>query len=355
MGKTPDFDFRESNKNLIINGDMRIDQRFAGGAISAVNLTGYTVDRWTYSASQTLKFNAGQNQLGFTPPEGFQKYFNLNSLSAYSLLIGDFFTWLQFIEGFNSAHLMWGTENAKPITISFWTRSSLTGMFGGALRNFNSTRSYPFSYTISVANTWEYKTVTIPGDISGVWQTDSQRGITIFFNLGSGVTLSGPANAWASASYTTPTGTVSVVSVNGANWNVTGVQLNEGNVAALFDRRSFGKELHLCQRYYAKTYEIDTAPASAGALGGIATSYAYTTAAQTSSANWKLPVRMRAAPTVAIYNASTGATGTWNDTGGASIAVQIQNQSQMNAYLINTGSMAAGRYCAGHLIADAEL
>jgi hypothetical protein len=88
------------------------------------------------------------------------------------------------IEGYNIADLGWGTANAKTITISFWVRSSLTGQFGGAVANYLTTRSYPFSFTISAANTFEYKTITIAGDTTGTWNTENSGGINLTFDLG---------------------------------------------------------------------------------------------------------------------------------------------------------------------------
>ena len=135
------------------------------------------------------------------------------------------------------------------MTVSFWVRSSLTGTFGGALRNNDATRSYPFTYIISAANTWEYKTITIAGDTSGTWLTDNGVGIRLVFGLGVGSTLSGTAGAWAAADYQSATGAVSVVGTLNATFYITGVQLEAGSVATPFERRPYGTELAHCQRY----------------------------------------------------------------------------------------------------------
>jgi hypothetical protein len=146
--------------------------------------------------------------------------------------------------------LNWGTANAKTVTLSFWTRSSLTGTFGGVLRNSANDRSYPFTYSISSANTWEYKTITVAGDTSGTWLTTNGIGLQIDFGLGVGSTYSGTAGAWAGSLYISATGAVSVIGTLNATWYVTGVQLEVGSVATPFERRPFGAELALCQRYY---------------------------------------------------------------------------------------------------------
>jgi hypothetical protein len=262
-----------SFKNRIINGAMQIDQRNAGASVTITdtsNLT-YTLDRWTAYGSASSKFSVQQDAGAVTPPTGFIDYFGATSLSAYSVVSGDSFTIQQAIEGLNVSDLGWGTANAKTVTLSFWVRSSLTGTFGGSLRNSGVTRSYPFSYTISSANTWEYKTVTIAGDTSGTWLTTNGIGIRLCFSIGSGSTFSGTAGAWAGSNFTSVTGATSVVGTNGATFYITGVQLEVGTQATTFTTAggSYGAELALCQRYFqlitgTNTYAVlSTAPGNA--------------------------------------------------------------------------------------------
>jgi hypothetical protein len=236
-------------RNRIINGAMVIDQRNAGASGTA---SGYTIDRWNYLPTQSSKGTWQQNAGSVTPPVGFTNYLGFTSSSAYSVITGDTFLFYQPIEGYNVADLGWGTANAKTITISFWVRSSLTGTFGGALINSAENRSYPFSYTISSANTWEYETITIAGDTSGTWLTNNGQGIVVRFGLGSGATYSGTAGAWVAGNIVQPTGSVSIVGTNGATFYITGVQLEVGTQATSFEYRQYGTELALCQRYYYK-------------------------------------------------------------------------------------------------------
>jgi hypothetical protein len=242
-------------KNRIINGDMRIDQRRAGASVTITTDSTYTLDRWMCEVSQASKFSVQQDAAAVTPPTGFNDYLGVTSLSSYSVGTSDYFTVMQRIEGYNVADLDFGKATAKTITISFWVRSSLTGTFGGSIGNSAENRSYPFSYTISVANTWEQKTITIAGDTTGTWLTTSGRGLNVRFSLGMGSTFSATAGAWtATANIYSATGATSVVGTNGATFYITGVQLEVGTSATPFERRLYNQELANCQRYYYRIY-----------------------------------------------------------------------------------------------------
>jgi len=236
-------------KNRIINGAMVLDQRNAGASVTPNNV--YTLDRWNAVNSQTSKFTIQQNAGSVTPPVGFSNYLGITSSSAYSITSADYFGIYQPIEGFNTADLQWGTANAKTVTLSFQVYSSLTGTFGGSLRNSAVNRSYPFSYTISSANTWTTISVTIAGDTTGTW-IGATNGVGLYatFSIGMGSTYSGTAGAWAGSNLLSATGATSVVGTNGATFYITGVQLEVGSTATSFDYRSIGTELALCQRYF---------------------------------------------------------------------------------------------------------
>jgi hypothetical protein len=234
-------------RNRIINGDMRIDQRNAGASVTPTDGQ-YTLDRWVYAGSQTSKVTIQRNAGAVAPPVGFSSYMGVTSSSAYSSVSSDYFLIQQNIEGLNISDLAWGTSSAKTVTLSFWVRSSLTGTFSGCLKNVN-TRGYVFTYIINIANTWEFKTITISGDTTGTWADDNSSGIRLTFDLGSGSTYKVTAGSWQSGNIIGATGSVSLVGTNGATWYVTGVQLEAGTVATPFERRSYGQELALCQRY----------------------------------------------------------------------------------------------------------
>ena len=250
-------------RNRIINGNMVIDQRNAGASVTIPATGGqYTLDRWAAGASQASKYSVQQNAGSVTTPAGFSKYLGVTSLSAYSLAAGDLFYIYQSIEGFNTADLNFGTANAQTITLSFWVRSSLTGTFGGSLRNDAANLFYNFSYNISSAKTWEQKSVTIAGDTTGTWVgATNGSGLNVYFGLGVGSTYSGTAGSWTGSSFYSATGATSVVGTNGATFYITGVQLEAGTTASPFEYRQYGTELALCQRYF---YRIVNASASTG-------------------------------------------------------------------------------------------
>jgi len=277
-------------KNRIINGAMVIDQRNAGASSSAVNGT-YYLDRWavnSYNGGATTGiYTIQQNAGSVTPPIGFTNYVGITSSATTTYGANGIYAIWQFIEGFNTADLGWGTANAKTVTISFWVRSSLTGTFGGSVGNASYNRSYPFSYTISSANTWEQKSVTIAGDTTGTWATNNTTGIQLYFGFGVGSNYTATAGAWTASQTHSCTGATSVVGTNGATFYLTGVQLEIGSQATSFDFRSITQETVLCQRYFEKT-----------------TTSMYGSIANVGYLIWFFKVSKRASPTI-VYAAGT--------------------------------------------------
>ena len=286
-------------KNLIINGDQRIDQRNDGSAVTTSS--SYPVDMFLISHSSNGAFSA---QRSTEAPTGFQYSTKFTTTTADTSLTGSqrclYFT---KIEGQNAQHLEFGTTNAKPVTLSFWVRSSVTGTFSGSLQNGAQNRSYPYDYTINTADTWEYKTITIPGDVTGTWATDNTKSHQIFWSLGMSPDYAAPVNAWVAAQrWGSTTGTTGIMGTLNATWYITGVQLEVGRNATEFEHRSIGEELALCQRYYyeypkGNTYNI------------IANGFANTSS--NALFHFQFPVPMRDAPAVA-------STGNWQVIDGTS-------------------------------------
>jgi hypothetical protein len=335
-------------KNRIINPGMVIDQRNAGASIT-FNDGVFPIDRWTTVATQSSKGTIQQNAGAVTPPAGFTNYLGFTSSSAYSVLTGDAFAIQQRIEGLNLSDFGWGTANAATVTLSFWVRSSLTGTFGGSISNSAQNRSYPFTYTISAANTWELETVTIAGDTSGTWLTTNGIGARVNLGLGAGATYSGTAGAWSGSTLFSATGATSVVGTNGATFYITGVQLERGSNATSFEFRDYGRELIMCQRYFQVI--------SSGLIGCFANTTTYT-------GTYNNPVVMRAAPTASVTAAirlSDIYSSAYTQSSGA-ITVGSNYEDSGQYELTNFSGGTAGRFAlqytagiAGKIRLSAEL
>jgi len=299
-----------SGRNRIINGDMRIDQRNAGASVTpASGAYTYTLDRWAGYASQASKYTVQRNAGSVTPPTGFTNYLGVTSSSAYSVTASDVFLLAHRFEGFNTADLGWGSAGASSITISFWVRSSLTGTFGGSLASNAANNCYLFSYTVNSANTWEQKTITVVGPTTGgtaAFPTDNSLAFSLFFSLGVGSSGTSTAGSWiTSNTFYAPTGATSVVGTNGATFYITGVQLEAGSVATPFERRSYGQELALCQRYFETSYEPGNAVGSTTNPTRCIGWYAQATGSY-QGARINFAAYKRSQPTMTMYNPSTG-------------------------------------------------
>lgn len=258
-------------RNLIINGAMTVDQRNAGAAVSTNSA--YPVDRWVTSSStsgawtfQQLSPTSGTTSSPL-PPAGFRSYIKFTKTTgATPAATGQPNYFLQHIEGFNSAQLSWGRSDAKPATLSFWVYSGATGTFGGSLRSTSVNYwSFPFSYTINSANTWEYKTIQVLPITSGTWYTDNQIGVSLFFDLGSSADYRGTNGAWANSNLVGVTGASQYpTTTSGGYMCWTGVQLEQNYQPTPFEQRPYGIELSLCQRYY---YRYSNPSGNGGGMG----------------------------------------------------------------------------------------
>jgi hypothetical protein len=323
-------------KNKFINGHMMIDQRNAGA--SANNVVGnlYVIDRWAtngqvanlYKTQQINGANtAASNYESGGAPAGFTHSMKVTSLSSYTTIAGTLNAPWQAIEGFNVADLDWGTSNAKSVTISFWTKCSIAGTYSVATLNSDASRSYTTTYTINTPNTWEYKTVTIPGDQSGTWNKGNTIGIYVFWALSAGSTfIASTNNSWATAGSYSASGCTQLTATNGATWYMTGAQLEKGTTASSFEFRSYGKELMLCQRYFSSI---------AWGNGDYYNGYNPYGASYASYTTIPLPA-MRVAPTITFSGSgiqyySDG--GAWTSVGSFAYAVGLMNNGFGPAYI----------------------
>jgi hypothetical protein len=308
-------------RNRIINGAMVIDQRNAGASVTPAD-GAYTLDRYQAWLSDASKISVQQSSVA---PAGFSTSMLITSLSAFTITSNSEFGLTHKIEGLNISDLGWGTANAKTVTLSFWVRSSLTGTFGGVIGNNGLSRSYVFSYTISAANTWEQKSITIAGDTSGTWLTTNGTGVTISFNVGAGSSRLSTAGSWGTnANLRGVTGQTNLVSTNGATLYLTGAQLEVGPQATSFDFRDYGREMMLCQRYYCELGRQIFGRAESGTITTMVGGF---------------PVRMRASPTQSVIT-STNAIGVpgLTDSNVSSVLTNNSNDNGMSLGILTSGS-----------------
>jgi hypothetical protein len=207
-----------SNRNLIINGAMQVAQR----GTSAVTTSGsFPVDRWK-TASNASDFSAQQSS---TVPsgEGFQYSVSISPSSTKTPGTGTYFAISHNIEGNNIYMLNWGTSAAKKATLSFWVRSSKTGTYSVGTKNAGATRAIVNEYTISSADTWEFKTITIPGVTDGSWPIDNTRGLTLDFWLAGNNAATSTIGSWLSANANMSTNQVNFFDSTSNNFYLTGV------------------------------------------------------------------------------------------------------------------------------------
>jgi len=338
------------NRNRIINGAMVVDQRYAGSGNTLVTTTEtFVVDRFVgYKDGGVI--TSGQSSVA---PAGFTNSISWSVGTGYSATSGQYTFLKQHIEGFNTADLGLGTVDAKTITLSFWVRASVTGTYSGSFTNGAANRGYAWTYTINSANTWEYKTITVPGDTSGTWVGATNGiGLRVYWDQGSGTGARTTAGTWQTGTYTGVTGTTAISATTGATFYITGVQLERGSTASSFEYRSYGAELQLCQRYYEKSFPIGTVPAD-----NIVTSAPNTTQFLISSyagssyisQNFNFQVSKRASPTMSFYsnyaiNGTNGTAGVWKS---YVAGVWTNHSSTASNQSTNTGFMVAGSFTSG--------
>jgi hypothetical protein len=299
-------------RNRIINGAMVISQRNGTTGTLITGDNQYALDRWTYRTNLTSKFTSTQST---NAPTGFYNSNQTTVTTSATPSAGEYASLKHSIEGYNIIDFAFGTADAKPITLSFWVRSSVVGTYGARVGNENLTQTFVFQYTVNAANTWEQKTITIGGSTTGTWNVTTAIGLAVQFDLGSGSAFeTNTLNTWQNAdAIRTPTN-VKLVTNSGATWYVTGVQLEKGNIATSFDVRPFGTELQLCQRYYqqiGKSNNVGYQPYGVGVC---------TTTTET-SIMINLPVMMRSNPTFTF----TGANNTFAGTGGTTVSSVVSD------------------------------
>ena len=340
-------------RNLIINGAMQIAQRGTSATGIGVTPAYNTVDRWRFADANNPTGRFTQTQSTDAPEGfGFSHKFEVTTIDGgpedNEMQYTD-----HFIEAQNLQHLKYGTSNAESVTLSFYVKSSVASTMGVRFSHEDGGGSYGASYTINSVNTWERKSITVPGNTATAINNDNGRGMSIRFGLNIGATYAGVGSnstAWGNGKlFGAHTNTF--VGTSGATWQITGVQLEVGSSASDFEHRSFREELALCERYFQKTYNYGsylTANADLGAVG-----YYATNNSDAMNVNFTSP--MRTTPTMTIYRKN----------GGAENQAQRGNNSGTYATLTSISATDKGfqfdqdytnnAYFRFHYYADAEL
>ena len=328
-------------RNRIINGNMVIDQRYAGTA-TANTISGYTVDRWNVSQTTTGKLVAQQNAASVTPPPGFTNYLGVTSQSAYAMTTSDCYSIYQWIEGYNINDLAYGTANARAITVSFWVYTSLIGVYSWRLvgaNNGGGYYSYVSTFTVSVANTWQFYSFTVPGSTAGQWFTNNSNGIAFQITLANNTSsiITSSLNQWISGNFqVASTQTGNIVATNGATFYLTGVQMERGSTATPFEFRQFGTEMQLCQRYYWKL--------GGAQFGGAYMPFVLMNAISTTSLSGgiQFPVRVRTPPTSITLGGSAPAIS--GGTISTNMTLDRPSYDGVITYILGTGFVAYSSY-----------
>jgi len=320
-------DAHTPGENRIINGDMRINQR---GVVSGGATNGYTVDRWSYWASQPSKVTWAPTAVS-PSTFGFPYCITFTTPSTpYTSLATETFEFYQPIEADMISDFNWGQSTAQPVTLSFWAFSNITGNFSGSIHNYANTRSFPFTFNIPTAGVWVRYIIPIFGDPNGTWVMSGNAGAAyVMFDLGCGANQRGPAGAWASANYIGVTGSVSLVANANATLGVTGVKLEIGSIASRFVQDSLAKRMADCQRYYQ---------------GGVADFNSYGAIASSIASTFNSLQQMRASPTVAYQTPS------YANCSGVTAVVYING---VKTYVLATA--AGGLSLTSGFTANAEL
>ena len=240
------------NRNILINGQMTIAQRNTAAHNEG---NGYfSLDRWYQEKTNHDQFTYSVEQVS-DAPSGFSKCLRVTTSTAETALAADEFSRIyQSIEGNNLASVGFGTADAKPLTLSFWVKSSITGNWSASLYIYDANKIYSQAYTINSANTWEYKTLTFPALTSGGPVIDNSVGARVIFGLFAGSDYNTATTDWTTFSNTYLIGgqTANLAGTLNATWQITGVQLEVGPQSTPFEHEPVGVTLSKCQRYFYK-------------------------------------------------------------------------------------------------------
>lgn len=279
-------------RNLIINGAANVNQR---GDSTGVTADGYYgPDRWYYKTEGEETVSISQASDG---PDGFANSYKVEVTTTDGTIAADDYARVETrFEGQDLQQLKYGTSGAESITLSFYVKSSVTGTYAVAFYSADGVRAIGSTYTISSANTWEYKTLTFAGDTGGTINDDNTEALRVWFVLSAGSNFTSSDNtSWGaySDSKVAYGHTANVIGTSSATWQITGVQLEVGDKATPFEHRSFGEEMTLCERYFQRFV---------AAQNYTAFSVAFSSGASTAKGHLKFNGKMRSSPTITQSN-----------------------------------------------------
>ena len=334
----------------IINGDMVVAQRGTSFVSPASNVS--TLDRWKHHYSGAQRVTITQDSS--VPTISDADEWLTNSLKVEvtttnaSLAASEYGEIEHRIEGYRTTNLY-----NKPITISFWVRSSKTGTYCLTLAPTGNNYNYIAEYTIDAADTWEHKTISltmVSSAAGGTWDNTTGTGLKLRFGLAWGSAFHGTKDVWGESGDYGTSNQTNLFETLGATWYLTSVQIDYGSVAKPFRKRPFAENLWLCQRYYQKSYAIGTVPGTSTVTG----SYMQMTSTNIRYTQVLAP-SMRAAPSITLYS-TTGAAGNMRDTtAGSDVSASAGTISENSFYIQNNIAVTTGNHHQGHWTADAEL
>jgi len=287
-----------SNPNLMINSAMTVFQRGGLSGQSGTTSVYGGVDRWQLELRNVGTYSFSQ---GSTRPDGFNNSMYVQCTTADSSLDANSYGHLTYkFEGQDLAVFKKGTSGALPFALSFWTRSSKTGTYVVRMRDNTNARYISKNYTISTANTWEYKTIVIPADTTGAFSQGTASALSVYFwfSAGTDYTSGSAESAWGqAASSTLAPGQVNLSDTANAIMFWTGVKLEAASACTAYEHPDHQTELLKCQRYY---YKMDPNQyLYGGDYGGNSITVMHH------------PVQMRATPTV-TYTSNGTVAGTYH-------------------------------------------
>ncbi len=286
------------NRNMVINGASMVSQRRGTSTftLNQASSPNYIIDRYKCWAVGGGSLTIQQSS---DAPAGFQNSLMLTVGTTDTDALsqnGPYYIFQHRIEGYDTRRLNMGQSNAQSSTLSFWVKSDVVGTYGVMLNNGSQNRCYTREFSVSVADTWEYKTVTYPGDTTGTWLHNQNDGVQLNWCLASGANYQGTANQWNTAWRDHTSNQVNFMATSGNKIRFTGIQLEKGTTATEFEHRTYQEELARCQRFYQDI------PANSSVYVPMNGSYA--------RINVIFPTTMRAVPSITLTPSWDGGSGT---------------------------------------------